>query len=169
MSNRWRDFEKVVKPVFLIATLLGLLFFAWAKEAKGDMHLELGAPFLSGEFAEGATLMVEERRGRWGCGMTYITEQRVRPRNDPPQDLKPNLGIHCLRYATLGDRDQWEFGVGPAYWNSTNRALGSKFNAGLSVAYKFNEKWALRVRHYSNAGSASPNMGQDILTLAYSF
>ena len=168
-KNLTRSIEAVIRPVFMVLALVGLLFMAFAKEGKAEMTAELGAPFLSGEFAEGAALFLEQRWDKWGCGMGYLTEQVVRPRTEPKQDVRPNLWVQCQRYATMGSRDQWEFGVGPAYFNSTNRALGSNFTAALSIGYDFNEKWGVKVRHWSNAGSASPNMGQDLLTIEYSF
>jgi hypothetical protein len=61
-----------------------------------------------------------------------------------------------------------EIGIGAAYFQNTNRALGKNLTWSLSLGFG-GEHWSVRFRHFSNAGSGSPNLGQDLLTIGYEF
>lgn len=168
MTNWTRKLEAVVKPVAIIAVFLGVLTFGFYKEAKADVQLEVGAGFLSGEFSQGGALVLSERfgpNGRYALGMGYISEQEVTDRSEDFYEVRENLFVFaqrrvCQRWMCLG--------IGAAHFNGTNRALGSKFTAALSVELE-KGNWSLNLRHFSNAGSAPPNMGQDMLTVGYAF
>lgn len=45
---------------------------------------------------------------------------------------------------------------------------GKNLTWALSLGVGSNH-WSFRLRHYSNAGSGSPNLGQDMLTVGYAF
>ena len=109
--------------------------------------------------------------GRYSWGMGYIYKQDVTPRNEPRQELQENLWIQGQRRVCFLRDDNVCLGLGAAYFNRTNRALGSHFTAALSVEVQpqSNSPWGLSYRHYSNAGSATPNMGQDMLMVTYTF
>ena len=82
-----------------------------------------------------------------------------------PADLEENIFFQVQR---VSEYKNWELGIGPAYFQNTNRALGKNLTWALSIGYK-GKKWAFRLRHYSNAGSGSPNLGLDGITVGYSF
>lgn len=165
--NLWRTLEGIAKPVGLILAFLLLLLFFFYKEAHADVQIEVGAGLLSGEFSQGGALVLDERfvDGKYALGIGYISEQEVTDRAGDLYEVRENLFVFaqrrvCQRWLCLG--------IGAAHFNGTNRALGSKLTAALSIeAVRGN--WSLNIRHFSNAGSSPPNMGQDMLTLGYAF
>ena len=176
MTNLTRKLEKLVKPAYLVGLFVVLLLIGFCHEAKAEVTAEAGAGFLSGEFSKGAALLVTERWGgpngsRYALGMGIISSQEVTDRAGDLYKPRTNLFVFAQRRVSFGSCEWgcFSLGIGPAYFNSTNRALGSNFTAALSIEYRFTPKWSINIRHFSNAGSASPNMGQDMLTIGYTF
>lgn len=168
LTNWVRKLEAIIKPVYLVGLFILLILFAFAKEARADeVSVELGATFLSGEYSEGQALILSERFGKYSVGVGYITEQYVTPRNSTRTFVMENVFIQGQRHVRLSDR--FEFGLGVAYFNATNRALGSNFEFSLMVRARISDRFSVQLRHWSNAGSARPNMGQDVVTIAYHF
>jgi hypothetical protein len=166
-TNLWRKFEAVVKPVTIVLAFVGLLLVGFCNEAKADVGVELGAGFLSGEPSKGAVLYVEERfDNKFSIGVGYISEQWVTPRTEPKTFVRENLWVQGTRYVTI--KGGFELSAGISYWNGTSRALGSNFNAALGIHYQWSNFY-VNLRHYSNAGSARPNMGQDMLSVGWRF
>ena len=178
-SNLTRKFEKIIKPFFIVLTFIALLMFGFCREAKAEVTGELGAGFLSGQLSKGAALIVTERWGgpygsRYSVGMGYISEQEVTDRKENFHEVRENLFIMAQRRVSFDikgcpDHDCITLGIGPAYFNGISRWNGSKFVAALSVEFRPDEHWSVNIRHFSNAGSATPNMGQDLLTIGYTF
>ena len=157
-----------------------LLLFAWAlyNEANAEVTAEVGAGFLSSQYSKGGTVIVTERWGgpygsRYAIGMGYISEQQVLTRRRNFYEIRENLFVFAQRRASFHLKGcEWDcisIGLGVAYFNDTNRALGSNFNAALSIEFRPTDRWSLNIRHFSNAGSAVPNMGSDMITFGYTF
>lgn len=140
--------------------LLG--FFAY-KEANA-FEMEGGVGLLSGEYSEGGALIATERVGKWAIGGGYVSKQVCHCRW--PADLTENIFFQGQR---MFDHKNWEMGLGAAYFQNTNRALGKNLTFSLSIGYRFADHWTVRIRHYSNAGSGAPNLGQDMLTVGYRY
>ena len=166
-SNLVRKFEKLVKPVLIIAAFMLLAFFGLSREAKADVSLELGATFLSGEYAQGQVLLLTEQFDRYSVGVGYITKQRVVDRSGTLYNIRENILIQAMRHIRITEK--FNMGIGVAYFNGTNRALGSNLEFSLLVRYDFSDRLSMNIRHYSNAGSSPPNMGQDMITFGYTF
>ena len=167
-----------IKPVYLIGLLLLLFIFGAYKEAKAEITVEAGAGFLSGQYSQGQALIFTERWGgpygtRYAIGMGYITKQEVIPRTEPLTQVRENLFVQAQRRVSFNIKgckhDCISIGIGVAYFNATNRALGSNFTAAVSIELRPTEHWSFNIRHWSNAGSSPPNMGQDMITMGYSF
>lgn len=175
MSNFTRKLEALIKPAILVGIFLLLLGVGFCQEARGEVTVEVGAPMLSGEYSKGGVLLLTERYvdGRYAVGFGYISRQEVTDRGENFHEVDENLFIFVQRRVSFDIRgcshDCISLGIGPTYFNATNRALGSKFAAALSVEFRPSERWSVNFRHFSNAGSAHPNMGQDMLTLGYTF
>lgn len=154
------------RPWMLILLFMCVMFWMLAQEAKAETEVELGPTNLSGDWA-GGSIMISENAGKWSFGGGYVSEQFVKtcPRVDCENDIEPNIFFQVQRVVKY---NHWQMGIGPAYFNNTNRALGTNLTWGLMLGYKW-DKWAIRFRHYSNAGSGKPNMGQDMLTIGYTF
>ena len=177
-ENLTRKLEKLLKPALLVGLFIVLLMFGFCQEAKAEVTTELGAGFLSGQLSKGAALMVTERWGgpynsRYAIGIGYISEQEVTDRSQDFYEVKENLFVLAQRRVSFNikgcDHDCISLGIGPAYFNGTSRWNGSKFVAALSVEFRPDKHWSVNIRHFSNAGSATPNMGQDLLTIGYTF
>lgn len=165
--NAWRKFEEFVKPWMLVLVFLLVLLFGFYKEANADVTVELGPTFLSGEFSDSGCLLLNETFDRWRIGMGVCGEQEVTDRSGTTYEVRNNLFVHGQRLVAITDR--LGFGVGVGYFNAKTRWNGSNFVASLSMEYSINDRWSLNYRHWSNAGSASPNMGQDLFTVGYRF
>lgn len=167
--NLWRKFEEVVKPWVMVLIFILLLLWGLSKEANaGETSVELGPTFLSGELSKSAALVLNETwDDRWRVGLGLIGPQEVVDRSGTKYDVRSNLFVHGQRL--VGITENLDFGVGVAYFNAKTRWNGSNFVASLSVEYNMGDRWQLLYRHWSNAGSASPNMGQDVFLVGYKF
>ena len=157
-----KDSKLKIDGKWIIAAFLLLLVFFAYKEANA-LELEAGPGMLSGEYSEGGVLMITERMGKWSLGGGYVSPQRCHC--NYPADLEENIffqGQRILEYKRA------EMGIGAAYFQNTNRALGKNLTWSLSLGYG-GEHWSIRIRHYSNAGSGKPNLGQDMITVGYAF
>lgn len=158
----------------VVRLLLLLLFFS---TAHADFNIEAGKGNLSSEWT-GPVIVINERWGDWLIGIGYVGEQWVTPDGErdwytkysdvpaPPTFVDRNLFIHGQR---LLKWKKFELGIGAAYFQNTNRALGKNFVVSASAGYHFNKHFSLNIRHFSNAGSGQSNMGQDALLIGYTF
>ena len=150
--------------------LIPLLFLF--STANAEFNIELGAAHLSGSNSNGAVVIFQERYDKWLVGIGFIDEQEVCPSwemkyNYPcPVFVDRNLFLHGQRLL------KWkgiELGVGAAYFQNTNRALGKNFTVSASIGYHLNKHVWVGARHFSNAGSGTPNLGQDMLNIGITF
>ncbi len=164
-DNKWRKFEAVVKPVAIIA--LFLLSFAAMSRCEAEMKYEAGIGFLSGEHSDSFALAITEKfDNNWNVQLGYVSEQKVTDRSGNTSTPRENLWASVYRSV---EWKQAELGLGVAYFNGTNRALGSKFTAHLAATWNWSDSGSFTLRHFSNAGSQTPNMGQDMLLLGWRF
>lgn len=158
-----KDSKLKIDGFWLVLAFIVIACFVWYKSADA-IELEVGPTFLSGEFAEGGMLVLSAPLSkRWYLGGGYTSKQQCHCRY--PADLDENI------FFQVQHRAQWkllEIGIGPAYWQNTNRALGKNLTWSLSMGL-VGEHWSVRLRHFSNAGSGTPNLGQDALTIGYAF
>lgn len=165
--NAWRKFEEVVKPWMIVVAFVLLLLLGFCREAKADVTVELGPTFLSGEYSKsGAILIREDFDNHYSLALGFMGEQEVTDRSGNTYHPGVNLFVQGQRQVRLGQH--WELGLGVAHFNATHRGLSSHFNAALSVGWE-KGPWSFHFRHWSNAGSSRPNMGQDLFTLGYTF
>lgn len=166
--NAWRKFEEIVKPWMIVLIFILVALFGFYKEGRADVEVELGPTFLSGEFSDSAVLVINETfDNRYRLGMGVIGPQEVTDRTGTEYEVRTNLFVHGQRVVAI--TRNLDFGLGVAYFNAKTRWNGSNFVASLSVEYSLGERWSINYRHWSNAGSASPNMGQDVFTIGYRF
>jgi hypothetical protein len=169
-DNLWRKIERYFRPWMMVAVFIIVLLFGFCRESKAETAVtaEIGPTFLSGEFSKGAGLMVHQTWDeKWRIGMGVTSKQGVVPRTEPFTEVRQNLMVHGQRVVAISD--SWKLGLGVAYWNAKTRWNGTSFTASMSIEYHINDKWDVKWRHFSNAGSAAPNMGQDMLVVGYTF
>ena len=170
MSNLWRKFESIVKPWQIVAVFILILLFGLYHEGHAEevVNVEVGPTFLSGEFSQGAILVLNSTwDDRWRVGMGVVAPQEVTDRYNNFHEVNENLFVHGQRIVEITPKI--DLGLGVGYFNALTRWNGSHFVASMSVEYELSKNWSLNYRHWSNAGSASPNMGQDAFTIGYSF
>ena len=166
--NLWRKLEAAIKPWMIVLVFVILLLFGFYKEASAEVTVELGPTFLSGEYSKSAALAIHETiNDKWRVGMGVTGTQRVKDRAGDVYHPRANLFVHGQRIVRITQNTR--FGIGVAYFNAKTRWNGSNFLASLSIEYRFNPNWDVKYRHFSNAGSAPPNMGQDIFLIGYTF
>jgi hypothetical protein len=158
-----------------------LIFIFCLSVSHADSTIEFGPTLLSGDYAHGRFVLIEERfhKGRIGAGLGYIAEQRVDTNGDLFH-LDPNIFVSVQRYFHLGPA---ELGIGPAYFQNRNRALSRNLTIAASIGID-HKRWSIKFRHYSNAGSGPiecfdsdrpqgwdchSNLGQDAVTIGYRF
>ena len=157
-----KDSKLGIQGYWIVLAFIVALALAFCHEAK-SAEFEGGPTILSGEYSEGGLLMITERIGPWSIGGGATSPQRCHC--NWPADLDTNIFFQGQR---IVDYKKVELGIGAAYWQNTNRALGKNLTWSLSVGYG-GEHWSVRIRHWSNAGSGKPNLGQDVLTIGYQF
>ena len=144
-----------------------LLMLLFASVVHSETRTEFGPTYLSDESSGGGMLIVVERVGVWDLGVGYVSEQDVWPTWErdngyPPVHIRSNAFMYGQRVWRKG---RFEFGLGVAHFSNNNRALGSRTTYPVVIGWNFNGRLSVRLRHFSNAGSAAPNMGQDALTI----
>lgn len=157
-----KDSKLGIEGYWILAVFLVIMCFFFYKEANA-VELEVGPGLLSGEYSEGQALIINERVGKWDIGGGYISKQYCHC--TWPAALDENIFFHGQR---IVEYKMAEIGIGAAYFQNTNRALGKNLTWSLSLGFG-GEHWSVRFRHFSNAGSGSPNLGQDLLTIGYEF
>lgn len=176
----WKKFDEILgrlfdnpKPArYIILGFVILLVLFLVNEAKADTTIELGAPAISYNFtsANGPIFILSERWEKWNVGFGLVGQQ------DDKYDrtISNNIFIHGQRTVRgWGWADDLILGVGLAYFNNTSVDMGSHLNFSLSLEYNKRRKSWLPdyavIRHFSSAGSKSPNAGQDALLIGWYF
>lgn len=166
-GNFIRRLEGKVKPWMLVAGLVGLLLLGFCKETRAETYVELGGTFASGESSDAAALVVGERFGNYTFSLGVMDKQSINTRTTQNIKTRQNGFFEAMRVTRPFSK--LEVGLGGAYFMNTNRALSSNLNFALMVRYELSDKFSLQLRHWSNAGTNTPNLGQDMITLRYTF
>jgi len=167
--------------VFIVGFFVFLFLYLASREAKAEVQFEIGPTNLSGDWAGGG-LVLSERLGKYDFGIGYISEQTVSLRTFSLSDpsctkitdgfnrcdfvIRESIFIHAQRIVKY---KKCEMGIGPAWFQNTSRVFGKQFNFGLMIGCDLSDKAFIRIRHWSNAGSGTPNLGQDMLTIGWRF
>jgi hypothetical protein len=139
--------------------------------AQAETRIEVGPSYLSDESSDGYMVILSERMGKFDFGIGYVSEQDVWPtweqeNGHGPAHLDRNSFIYSQRYWTKG---KFELAIGAAHFSNKNRALGQRTTWPVTLAWNLNKSASIRLRHFSNSGSATPNLGQDAITLGWTF
>lgn len=157
----WTD--KYLKPWVLVAAFLLVLLYGLANEADAA-EIEAGPTFLSSEFSESAYLLLTEKYGKYSFGIGLVGPQTCYCRSDTT-DVRQNAFVQVQRLVPIYRK--FSVGIGVSYWNGTSRVNGSHFAFPLSLRYDINDRLFVGLRHWSNAGSAKPNLGQDAIYIGW--
>lgn len=138
-----------------VAVALFVIVHTWWNVADAG-GLELGLTGVGSDFSDGGMLYYSERVvDRWDFGIGLIS----------PQEYKGvDIDTNAVISAQFVVRDPWfgriELGLGPAYFQNSNRALGCRFTFHPSIAWA-GDRFTVGIRHFSNGSSCDSNAGQN--------
>ncbi len=136
--------------------------------------------------SHGTALEIARATPRWETALGYVTKQRVDIRTEQDVCTATATGPDCFTrkgtaerrvdgYGYLSVQRRFAFrpeerlqpiiGLGIVANSDTNPYVSSTVAFSLSAGLRIGERWTLEWRHFSNAGLAQPNLGQDILLL----
>ncbi len=139
---------------------------------------------------EGGAMEFAGRNERWEVAAGYVSEQAVLIHQLTPTCPYPGTGGGCRYssqdfqrivdpYAYLSVQRRFEFrdgamlrpqfGLGLVAQSDTNEYVSSPVNFSLSLGLALGQRVALEWRHFSNADTEGPNLGQDAVLLRWQF
>jgi hypothetical protein len=175
--------NKIKGSIYVLA-FIGLFSLALCHEAEAETRFELGTSNVSGEWSGGHVLMIQERiTPKYAIGFGHITEQNFNTCGRPGCEWTVQEQLF-LGIERLVPYKKFTLSIGPYYFQTKNRVSSTKFNARLALEYQINYRWAVKLSHFSNAGSGPViklraddgtllkqrnNLGQDALLITYRF
>ena len=132
--------------------------------ALADTTLEIGQGWASGDPGNAAVIL-GERNDKYGVAMGVIERHYVYA-DGQRHTLDRNMFIDVQRFWQY---KKFEFGLGPAYFQNTNRALAKNFNWSVLVRFNINDDVSIVARHWSNYGTGAYNMGHEFLGIGFRF
>ena len=154
--------------IVLAFVVLMISYMAFAPEAEGA-EWEVGPTYTS-TFNGGFVITLTERfAGKYDIGMTLFSEQsweNVRVGN--------NGNFWAALVIPKPDKFwRWlpsEMAIGPAAWIKNQSPInGCTLGYMLNLKYRFGDNFSIGWRHWSNAGTCTPNRGQDLLAFGWRF
>lgn len=147
------------KPTALAVLALIVLWLFFIQRSEAETIVEVAPAVLyGGGYEKHFSLMYHERiAGKYDFGVVLLLDA---------DDENGNRGFEVIRTAQLGD---WEAGIGYTFWaNEQSQAWNTDNTFTLVVGWE-RDRWGVRWRHWSTAGTSSRNRGMDMLTVGYSF
>lgn len=164
LKQLWRSLFPHEKTVRYILTAFVVIFIAalatYCHKAHADsITFEAGAQYLRGPAAAVAvnTRWDGPMDGQWEAGLVLVGRN--------PNDR----GVAGLQAQYIDGFGRFDIGLGMAYFNRVPDLLGSNLNFSLLIGYRFTDRLAVNVRHFSNGGTTSRNTGLDLVLLSYRF
>jgi hypothetical protein len=152
---------KPALPALLAACLFVLITTGPACQAA-DTKIEAGPGVLSAEFSRGYGILLSEIwLGKYALSIGWFSDQKFNHR-----DVDENSFVMAQ---WLFSYKKLQLGFGAALWENTNRALGRKFTFQEQIGIRLRGNWDISYRHWSNASTAKPNSGQNLLSVGYNF
>ena len=139
---------------------------------------------------EGGALEVSRATRRWETAFGYVSSQQVDVTVAQDTCAAGPTGPACTTntwserrpvdgYGYLSLQRRFEFrrhgvlqplaGAGFVVNSDTNPYVSSAVTFSLSAGLRLGPRWTLEWRHFSNAGLAQPNLGQDLLLIRSDF
>lgn len=141
---------------------------AWATKchaADSTLRVESGATYVRGEAPVLAVTITLPKAGPidtdYQFGIVLIGSSRY---NGVDQGNQA-----ALQFQLVDGFGKFEMGLGVAYLQVTDDYNGSHGNFSLQLAYRFTDRQAVIIRHFSNLGTVSPNTGRDLYLYSWRF
>jgi len=154
------------KPVrWVLSALVLAILVSWATQCRSaELFVEAGSTYARGETPviilgyatelPGLEATAECSIGIIGSSVLYNTE----------------IGNQAFGQCKLWDGfKKFDLGIGVAYLQNVDFYNGSHLNFSLGLRYRFTDRLALEIGHFSNAGTQKPNLGRDMVLIQYKF
>lgn len=136
--------------------------------------------------ADGSAVEISRSTTHWETALGYISDQRVSVRTLQDTCTAGPAGPECVTLSATAERpvDSYGYfsvqrkfnfrdgatlrpvvGLGVVANSHTNPYVSSAVTFSLSAGLRLGGHWSLEWRHFSNAGTEQPNLGQDMLLL----
>jgi hypothetical protein len=153
------------KMVYVIVAFVAALLLLFAIKSRGsDLTFEGGAAMVRGETPAIGLNIQWLRAGPVGTdyelGFDLIGQSTYRN-----VDVSNQIVWHAMLWDGY---KKAELGIGAAYFNVPS-PYACQFGFTLGARWRFTDHLAAQWRHYSSAGSCTPNVGRDLLTLGWRF
>lgn len=149
----------------LVFVLVLLGAFATQCRAESVMQFEGGSTVVRGYTPViGLTIIWPEAGpldADFQCGIQLVGTSTFRDKDQSNQ-----AAVQCL---VVDGYKKLDLGIGVVALQNTDDYNGSHANFSLMAGYRFTDKFGIRYRHWSNAGSVDPNLGRDMVLLTYKF
>lgn len=152
----------------ILALLFGLTLLLDSRQCSAEepvFQLEGGTAMLRGPAASiGASVVwpgAGPKHGDFQCGLFLISQYEADGKTQPNQGI-----AHCQ---VVLRAQRFSFGLGPAFLQNMDAINGSHFNFALMAGYRVNDRMSVQWRHWSNADTARPNKGRDVLLVGWAF
>lgn len=152
-----------VKFAILAFVVIALSAFATKCRAADDVTLsvETGTTYIRGETPVfGLTvnwLNAGPKDADFQCGLMLVGSTAGN---------RNQAGFQCLMVDGFG---KFDIGLGLVALQNIDEYNGSHANFSLMLGYRFTDRFGLKVRHWSNAGTTDSNKGRDMLLVSYQF
>ncbi len=150
----------------MIKAIVVALILAWGSALASDTTIEIGQGWASGDPGNAAVIL-GQRNEKYGVSIGIIETNYIQA-DGLRQTLGRNMFVDAMRFWQTPQK-RWECGIGPSYFQNTNRALTKKLNFSVLCRFNFNQDVSIVVRHFSNAGTDYYNMGQDFIGVGFRF
>ena len=177
MGNKLFNNPKPAIYIIWAFVALLILFLIYNDAEASETRLEVGPTFLSTDPSHGVAVMISEVwADKFLVGFGLIGQQDGKF-SEGTVFVENNIMVQGQFVVQGPARWSWskdiEMGAGLAFFQNTNRALGLPLVFSLTLGYERPQRgWRpdrFNYRHYSNAGSGSPNGGQDLLMFGWDF
>lgn len=148
---------------YVLVAFVIVLTLAYATQCRGEgLQLEVGSTIVRGETPSIGFVKAWRNRGvgdyQYECGFGLVGSSTFR---DQPQR---NQGVaECLLVDGFG---RFDIGAGLAAQSSSDD-YNTRVNFSLLLRWRLTERLSLAYRHRSNSGTASPNLGRDVLLVGW--
>lgn len=148
---------------YVLLAFVALLIAAFATQCRAEgVRVEVGSAVVRGEAPVLGFYRSWRNRGvgdyAYECGLGIVGESTFK---GAPQR---NQGFaECLMVDGFG---RFDIGLGLAAQTSSD-AYNTRTNFALLLRWRITDRISVALRHKSNAGSGSPNLGRDLLMVGF--
>ena len=151
--------------IFVVLWLLPFILGDCSKAHGAELEFSAGSAVIRGPAsAIGAKAIVPgviTEHGDAACGFMLIGASDYKGEPQRTQAL-----VHCQIISHI---DRFNFGLGAGVLQHDDAYNGGKFNFSLMLEVRTWEQLYVTYQHFSNSASAEPNLGRDLVLLAWRF